>query len=315
MLETSARLLRLLGLLQLHRDWSGPALADRLGVTARTVRRDVDKLRALGYPIDAIGGVGGGYRLAAGTSLPPLLLDNEEAVAVAVGLRTAASGTVTGIAESSVRALAKLDQVLPSSLRHQVTTLSEALVTMPAAGVTVDASLLTALAAAIRDHERLRFFYNDQPRDAEPYRLVQNGRRWYLFGWDTDKTDWRTFRVDKMTVRTPNGKRFTPRPLPADDIAEYMALGITTNQYRYQAVFLMQGTAQAVADEIPSTIGVVEPVDATTCLLRCGSDSLDQLAVWIAACGFEFTVQEPPELADHIRTLAARLKRAVGKTV
>jgi predicted DNA-binding transcriptional regulator YafY len=211
MLETSARLLRLLTLLQAHRYWSGPALADRLDVSPRTLRRDVDKLRLLGYPINATGGVGGGYQLAAGATLPPLLLDDDEAVAVAVGLRTAAAGAVTGIAETSVRALAKLDQVLPSRLRHQVTTLGAAVVTTPTLGPTVDPSTLTAIAAAVRDRVRLRFDYRSRSggmvvREVEPYRLVHNGPRWYLLGWDVDRADWRTFRADRLTPRVPPGR-------------------------------------------------------------------------------------------------------------
>ncbi len=315
MLETSARLLRLLALLQAHRDWPGMKLAERLGVSPRTVRRDVDKLRLLGYPIDAISGVGGGYQLAAGASLPPLLLDDSEAVAIAVGLRTAAAGAITGIAETSVRALAKLDQVLPSRLRYQVNTLSSALVTMPMFGPMVDPSTLTVIASAVRDHERLRFDYvshNDSTtvRDVEPYRLVHNGRRWYLFAWDIQKPDWRTFRVDRLSMRVPIGPRFSPRPLPAEDLANYLAMGMTTNPYRYQAVLTMHGSIKEVADEVPPTIGVVEPIDEDTCTLRIGSDSLDQLAVWVAAFGFEFDIREPPELVERLRTLTARLQRA-----
>ncbi|WP_101788250.1 helix-turn-helix transcriptional regulator [Nonomuraea indica] len=315
MLETSARLLRLLGLLQAHRYWSGPELAERLAVSPRTVRRDVDKLRLLGYPIEATGGVGGGYQLGAGASLPPLLLDDEEAVAVAVGLRTAAGGAVTGIAETSVRALAKLDQMLPSRLRHQVTALSSAMVAVPMGGTTVDATTLTSIAAAVRDRERLRFGYvthdgSAGERDAEPYRLVSRGRRWYLLGWDTGRSDWRTYRVDRMSLRVPNGPRFTPRPLPADDLVHYLTVATTTSPHRYQAVLTMHGSAREVADEVPPTLGAIESIDDRTCLLRIGSDSLDHLAVWVAAFGFEFEVHEPPELVEHLRTLTARLHRA-----
>ncbi|MCG5213649.1 helix-turn-helix transcriptional regulator [Streptosporangium sp. KLBMP 9127] len=317
MLETSARLLRLLGLLQAHRDWPGSALAERLGVSPRTVRRDVGKLRALGYPVDAVAGVGGGYQLGTGAALPPLLLDDDEAVAIAVGLRTAAGGAVTGIAETSVRALAKLEQVLPSRLRHQVGTLSSAMVTMPMLGPTVDPATLTAIASAARDHRRLRFDYiahngTASVRDVEPYRLIQNGRRWYLFAWDVGRSDWRRFRVDRLSTRIPTGPRFSPRPLPAADLAAHFAMGVTTDLYRYQAVLTMHGSAREVADEVPPTIGVVEPVSEDTCTLRIGSDSLDQLAVWVAAFGFEFEIHEPPELAEHLRTLTARLQRAAG---
>ncbi|WP_432097622.1 helix-turn-helix transcriptional regulator [Streptomyces sp. bgisy100] len=315
MLETSARLLRLLALLQDRRAWPGKGLADRLGVSPRTVRRDIDKLRLLGYPIHAVGGVGGGYELAAGASLPPLLLDDEEAVAVAVGLRTAVGGAVTGIAETSVRALAKLDQVLPSRLRHQVNTLSSALITIPMPGPTVGPSTLTAIASTVRDKERLRFDYlshdgTESVRDTEPYRLVHNGRRWYLFAWDTGREDWRRFRVDRMTLRIPTGPRFTPRPLPTEDLADYLAKGLTTDPHRYRAVLTMHGSAADVAEEVPPTLGVVEPVDDDTCLLRIGSDSLDHLAVWVAAFGFEFEVNEPVELIERLRTLTGRLQRA-----
>ncbi|WP_411079821.1 helix-turn-helix transcriptional regulator [Streptomyces sp. cmx-18-6] len=315
MLETSARLLRLLALLQAHREWSGADLADRLKVSPRTVRRDMDKLRTLGYPIDATGGVGGGYRLAAGASLPPLLLDDEEAVAVAVGLRTAAGGAITGISEISVRALAKLDQVLPSRLRHQVNALSAALVTMPMLGPTVDPTVLTAIAAAVRDHERLRFDYTARDgsttvRDVEPYRLVHDGQRWFLVTWDTHREDWRRFRVDRLALRIPNGPRFTPKPLPSRDMAAYVASAVTSGQYRYRAVLTMHGPASEVVLEVPPSLGVVEPVDAHTCVLRIGSTSLDHLAVWVAAFGFEFEVQEPPELVEHLRTLGGRLHRA-----
>ncbi|MFC4564532.1 helix-turn-helix transcriptional regulator [Nocardiopsis mangrovi] len=315
MLETSARLLRLLGLMQARHDWTGPELAERLGVSRRTVRRDIDKLRTLGYPIDAAGGVGGGYTLAPGAVLPPLLLDDEEAVAVAVGLRTAAGGAVTGIAETSVRALAKLDRMLPSRLRRQADALEAALVALPAPGATVGAATLTAMASAIRDNVRLRFGYTAYDgertvREVEPYRLVQFGRRWYLFAWDTDKTGWRRFRADRCALRTPNGPRFSPRPLP-DDLAGRFVRDMAVDRYRHQAVLTMHASAERVADEVPPAIGVVEPVDEATCTLRIGSDRLDHLAVWVATFGFDFDVREPPELAEEITVLVERLRRAV----
>ncbi|MFE1263016.1 YafY family protein [Streptomyces albogriseolus] len=317
MLETSARLLRLLGLLQTRRDWSGRELSHRLEVSARTVRRDVDKLRTLGYPIEAVGGVGGGYRLGAGAALPPLLLDDEEAVAVAVALRTAASGAVTGITETSVRALAKLDQVLPSRLRHRVNTLDAALVTVPAPGPTVAPSTLGTIASAVRDHHRLRFGYVSHDgertvRDVEPYRLVHEARRWYLFAWDTGRSDWRRFRVDRLELRVPAGPRFGPRPLPAEDLVAYLSAGRTTGRHRYRAVLTMRGSATEVAGEVPTTLGTVEPVDHTSCLLRIGSDSLDHLAVWVATFGFDFVVHEPAELVERLKVLGGRLWRAVG---
>jgi predicted DNA-binding transcriptional regulator YafY len=206
MLQTSARLLRLLSLLQARAEWSGAELAEELGVTTRTVRNDVQRLRDLGYPVQASPGVGGGYRLGAGAALPPLLLDDEEAVAVAVGLRTAAGASVTDIQETSIRALAKLEQVLPSRLRHRVHALQAATVEIPAPGPTVDAAVLTAVAAACRDDQRLRFDYRDHDgsasvRTVEPHRLVHDRGRWYLVAWDRDRADWRTFRADRIQPR------------------------------------------------------------------------------------------------------------------
>ncbi|AOS64979.1 helix-turn-helix transcriptional regulator [Actinoalloteichus hymeniacidonis] len=315
MLETSARLLRLLDLLQSGREFAGSELSQRLGVSPRTVRRDVDKLRTLGYSVNAIGGVGGGYQLAFGATLPPLLLGEDEAVAIAVGLRMASVGAITGIAESSAQALAKLDGLLPSRLRRQVNTLSAALVTMPLRGPTVASSTLTAIASAVRDRERLRLDYvsyggTSTFREVEPYRLVHNGQRWYLFSWDVERLDWRTFRVDRCSLRVPNGPRFDPRPLPPGDLADHVALGTTTRVRRYQAVLTMHACAEAVGDEVPPTLGVVEAIDERTCTLRIGSDSLDQLAAWVAALGFEFEVREPPELLEHLRVLTGRLNRA-----
>ncbi|GGO82910.1 hypothetical protein GCM10012289_75230 [Nonomuraea cavernae] len=215
MVGTSARLLRLLSLLQTHRDWSGAELADRLGVTARTVRRDVERLRQLGYPVNAVRGTAG-YRLGAGASLPPLLLDDDEAVAVVVGLRTSAGGSVAGIEETSLRALTKLEQVLPSRLRHRVNTLHAATVRVGGSGPTVSPDTLMAIADACRRRERLRFDYTsphrvDTSRSVEPHSLVSFGRHWYLVAWDTDRDDWRTFRVDRLRPRPPTGPRFAPR--------------------------------------------------------------------------------------------------------
>src|SRR5215218_11163657 len=222
-MDTSERLLKLLSLLQARPDWTGRELAERLDVTGRTVRNDVERLRRLGYPVHASPGVGGGYRLGAGAALPPLLLDDEEAVAVAVGLRTAAGGSVAGIEETSIRALMKLEQVLPSRLRHRVDAVQASMVTVPGTGPTVDADVLTAIAGAIRASERLRFDYIHHDgimsvRTTEPHRLVNWGRRWYLVAWDTDRQDWRTFRVDRLSPRTPSGPRFTPREFPEREV-------------------------------------------------------------------------------------------------
>ena len=316
MLETSARLLRLLSLLQTRRDWTGAELADRLGVTARTVRRDVEKLRSLGYPVHASVGVAGGYRLGAGAALPPLLLDDEEAVAVAVGLRTAAGGTVAGIAETSVRALAKLEQVLPSRLRHRVRLLESMTVPLSAGGPTVDPETLTAIAAACRDHQRLRFDYRNHDgaetvRTSEPHRLVHTGRRWYLIAYDIDRQDWRTFRVDRLRPRTPTGPRFLPRD-PPKDAAAYVSHAVGSAPYRYQARILMHAPLDVLADQTSPTAGRLEAVDEHTCILHTGSNSLEQLALYIGLKGVDFDVLDPPELRHHIRRLGERFTRAAG---
>ncbi len=317
MLETSARLLRLLTLLQSRRDWSGPQLADRLGVTTRTVRKDMERLRGLGYPVDAAPGVTGGYRLGLGAALPPLLLDDEEAVAVAIGLRTAAAGTVAGIEDSSVRALAKLEPLLPSRLRRRVGTLASTMVALPGSGPSVDADVLTAIAAACRDHERLRFDYethggHDSVRVVEPHRLVNAGRRWYLLAWDIDRRDWRTFRVDRMGLRPPAGPRFTPRDITEAEVTERVAFGLATATWRYRARVTVLAPADQVATRLPSTI-TVKPLDDSTCVIEVGSDSPAMLAVYVGMLDADFRIDptSAPELARHLRALAARYRRAV----
>ncbi|NUT49123.1 MAG: WYL domain-containing protein [Saccharothrix sp.] len=314
MWETSARLLRLLSLLQTRRDWSGADLAERLEVTSRTVRRDIDRLRGLGYPVLATAGTAG-YRLGPGADLPPLLLDDDEAVAVAMGLRTAVGGSITGIEETSVRALAKLEQVLPSRLRHRINALTSVTVPMTDAGPTADPGTLTAVAAACRDSLRLRFDYRTHDgtagvRTTEPHRLVHSGRRWYLVGWDIDRRDWRTYRVDRLVPRTPTGPRFTPRTPPDPDLGGYTSRAISTSAYRYRARFTLYVSAEVAAERIAPTTGALEPVDEHSCTLRAGSDSLDELAIHVTTKGFDFRVHEPPELVEHVKVLAARLANA-----
>ncbi len=317
MLQTSGRLLRLLSLLQSPRDWSGAELATRLEVDVRTVRRDIDKLRELGYPVEATVGVAG-YRLGAGANVPPLLLDDDEAVAVTVGLRTAAVGSVAGMEESSLRALTKLEHVLPSRLRHRVATLQAVTVTMPSTGRAVDPAVLTAVAAACRAHEQLRFDYashSGEPsvRRVEPHRLVHTGFRWYLVAYDLDRADWRSFRVDRLRPRIPTGPRFPPKPLPADDLASFVSRGISTQAYRYRARFTLHVPIEEAADRIPPTIGALEERDERSCTLRAGSNSLDELLLYVALYGFDFEIHEPPELIDHARTVTARIAEAVRK--
>ena len=311
MIETSARLLKLLSLLQQPKEWSGTALADELGIGVRTVRRDVDKLRNLGYPVDAIPGVAG-YRLGAGAALPPLLLDDEEAIAVAIGLRAAANGTVAGTEESSVRALTKLEQVLPSRLRHRIELLQQITVT-PSGGPSVQPDVLLAVAAACRDHQRLRFDYSNHDgtattRTTEPHRLVHTGRRWYLVAWDLDRDDWRTFRVDRVEPRIPTGPRFTPREVP--DL-KATNRGVAYGGYRYQTRLLVHAPVEQVADKFGPTVATVTSVDATTTLVETGANSLDELALHLGLLGYPLEIQSPPELIDRIRELTTRLAAAI----
>ncbi|MFJ9906094.1 helix-turn-helix transcriptional regulator [Streptomyces sp. NPDC101152] len=318
MLETSARLLRLLSLLQAHREWSGADLAERLGVTARTVRRDVDRLRELGYPVNASPGTGGGYQLGAGAELPPLLLDDDEAVAVAVGLRTAAGTGIDGIGETSVRALAKLEQVLPGRLRRRVGALNAFTVPMlrgpqPSA---VDPAVLTELANLCRDAELLRFEYSDHNRSAtrrtvEPHRLVCSERRWYLVAWDLERDDWRTFRVDRITPKPPHGPRFAPRTPPAQDLAAYVSKGVSTRAYAAHAVVRLLVPVEQAAERISPSAGQLEADGPHACLLRTGASSLDVMVIHVMMTGFDFEVLEPAELTEAIRTARDRLSRAL----
>jgi predicted DNA-binding transcriptional regulator YafY len=317
MLETSARLLKLLSLLQTPREWTGTELAERLDVTTRTVRNDVDRLRDLGYPVHATRGSAGGYRLGAGAALPPLLLDDEEAVAVAVGLRSGATGSVAGIEESSLRALAKLEQVLPSRLRHRLNALQAYTVAVPAntGGPRVAHDVLTALVAACRDHQRLRFDYrahdgSHSRRDVEPYRLVNWGRRWYLVAWDTDRADWRTYRVDRIEPRTPTGPRFAPRPLPDQDLARYVSRGVGAAAWRYQVQVTVHAPADVIAERLPAAVGPIVAIDEYTCRLQTGSDHPEMLAAWLGMLGADFDIADAPELASALQTIGERYLRA-----
>ncbi len=318
MLETSARLLQLLSFLQARRDWPGTELAGRLGVSARTLRRDVDKLRSLGYPVEASPGPAGGYRLGAGAVLPPLLLDDDEAVAVAVGLRTAAGGTITGIEETSVRALAKLEQVFPARLRRRVSALHSVTTPLPGAGPPVAPEVLTVIATAARDRLRIRFGYTSRDgtqgrRAAEPHTLVYTGRRWYLLGWDTGRDDWRTFRADRIAAPEITGPRFPPREPPGGDAAAYVSRSVSSAPYRYQARVRLHAPVAAVAERVPPTVGHLQADGEHACILDTGGQALDMIAAYVAAIGAEFEVLEPPELAEHVGVLAARLTRAAGR--
>ncbi len=319
MLETSARLLRLLSLLQARRDWTSTELAARLGVTTRTVRNDVGRLRGLGYPVDARPGVAGGYRLGTGGALPPLLLDDDEAVAVAVGLRSAASGSIAGIEETSVRALAKLQQVLPSRLRRRVSALQSYALPVPPRGPQVDPDVLTLIASACRDHERLRFDYRAHSgaasrRSVEPYRLVNDQRRWYLVAWDVDRDDWRTFRADRIEPRPPAGPRFTPRSLPPDEqIAAQVARGAGEATWRYRARVIVHAPAAYVRGRLPIPV-TVESLGEDRCAFEPGSDHPEMLALYLGMLAADFTIVDSPDLVAALRTLTSRYQRAIDSS-
>jgi predicted DNA-binding transcriptional regulator YafY len=315
--ETSSRLLTLLSLLQARRDWPGGELADRLGVSCRTIRRDVERLRALGYPVESLTGPAGGYRLRAGTAMPPLLLDDDEAIAIAVGLRTAARASVRGIEETSVRALVKLEQVLPAHLRRRVRALQSVTMALPAGGPTVDPQCLTVIATACRDSERVRFAYRGRDgvasrREVEPHALVNLGRRWYLVAWDRGRRDWRTFRVDRLTAPASTGVRFSPRDLPVRDAAAYVEQSLSAAPNRYEARVTLHAPAESIRRHLPAYWGTVEPIDDSTCEYRTSDDALDWLALRVAMFGVDFDVHEPPELGEHLLSLARRLERAAG---
>jgi predicted DNA-binding transcriptional regulator YafY len=317
MANTSTRTLRLLSLLEARRHWPGAELAGRLGVSQRTLRRDVDRLRELGYPVEARRGVDGGYQLAAGAALPPLVMDEEEAVALAVGLQAAAHGSVEGIAESSVRALAKVVQVMPARLRRRVEALGAMTVPAswggaPAAGV--DPQILTVVALACRDNERLRFGYSAvggqrTARHVEPHRLVLLGRRWYLAGYDLTRQDWRSFRVDRVSGPRGTGARFRPRELPAADAAAFVRAGIDNVRASRDADVLIHAPAAAVRERI-GRWGTVHEVDGTTCRLQMTADSLDWPAMALGVIGADFQVVSPPELLDLVRDWGRRFGRA-----
>jgi predicted DNA-binding transcriptional regulator YafY len=316
MAATSSRTLRLLSLMQSRRHWAGGELADRLGVSVRTLRRDVDRLRELGYPVEARRGVEGGYTLAAGAALPPLVLDDDEAVALALGLQAAALGGVAGMAESSVRALAKVVQVMPVRLRRRVDALRQMTVAADwgsPSGPTVDPGVLTTVALACRDVERLEFAYTAAAgrrteRLVEPYRLVALGRRWYLVAYDLGRQDWRSFRVDRLDRPRGTGARFGPRRFPAGDAATFVRERIEV----LPAAYAVEAHVRAPAAEIRRRIGrwaTVEDADGG-CRVRVDADNLDWPATALAVAGAEFTVVSPPELRERLRELAHRLARA-----
>ena len=316
MANTSARMLRLLSLLQTHRYWPGPELAGRLEVSERTLRRDVDRLRELGYPVDASRGVSGGYQLQAGAAVPPLLLDDDEAVAIAVGLRTAAAGSIAGFEETSVRALAKVIQLLPPRLRRRIDALRA--VTAPGVlggGPTLDATVLTTIAMACRGEERLGFDYT--PRDGElavrhvePHRLVSLGRRWYLICWDLDRADWRSFRVDRLAAPALTGARFRLREIPGGDPVAWLRSRLAAIPYRYDVSVVLAAQVEAVR-AVVGHWATAEALDPGSCRLRMNVDDLGWPVMIIGVLGAPFTIESPPELRDRVRATGEALLRGV----
>lgn len=318
---TSGRLLRLLSLLQARRDWPGEVLAQRLEVSARTVRRDVDRLRDLGYPVRASKGPDGGYRLDAGSELPPLLFDDEQAVAVAVALQTA-SASVSGIEEGALRALATVRQVMPARLRGRVDALRVTAVPADGDRPKVDSDILIAVGAALRAHEVLRFDYErpnwtneerpaDPPRRVEPHHLATWSGRWYLVAWDLERADWRTFRVDRMNPRTPTGPRFSPRELPGGDVATYLQNSFRGTDWPCRGEFVID----APATEVQPWAGrqsVVEALGPDRCRVLAGSWSWERLAAWVSWWEVPVRIVGPPELRAAADRLGRRFLEAAG---
>jgi predicted DNA-binding transcriptional regulator YafY len=318
MVTTSARVLRLLSLLQVRRDWPGRELSSRLGIDVRTVRRDVDRLRQLGYAIAASSGPGGGYRLGPGSATPPLLLEDDEAIAVAVALG-AAAGSVAMVHDVGLRVLAKLDQLMPRRLRRRLSALPEVTVSLGPARAAVSPTALAAIAGACRDQVQLRFGYRDRQgvtssRRVEPMRLIHTGSRWYLAAWDIDRGDWRTFRVDRVDAAAgfTEGPRFTPRQTP-EDLATFVARSLASSQYPFRVRLRLPQSAESLADRLPHWVGVLEPIDARSCMLNTGGDSPEAIAAIIVHAGLDYTLVEPASLAAPLRAIARRLSRGLRR--
>ena len=312
-MDTAERLLKLLGLLEGRIDWTAEELGRRLEVTTRTIRRDITRLRDLGYPVEAVAGPGGGYRLGAGGKLPPLLLDDDEAIAVAVGLRVSTTSAVGGLEDPSLSALAKLEHVLPARLRSRLEDISEATTsTLASARNQVDHGTLALAAATIRKRERLRLSYVDNQgnrteRHIEPVRLVHTGRRWYLVAFDLDRDDWRTFRLDRVTAPRATGMRAATRRGP--DPVELVQSGIAVDAWAYRASVRLDAPADRALREIAPTVGVVEPIDEATSRLLIGADEMSWLARFLLGLSMSFEVEDPPELRAELARIGVDLTR------
>ncbi|MGB3327842.1 MAG: YafY family protein [Thermomicrobiales bacterium] len=318
MLETSARLLKLLALLQAHREWPGPELARRLEVSQRTIRNDIDRLRQLGYPVEATRGTAGGYRLGPGATMPPLLLEDDEAVAIAVSLGRAATGGITNMDDASTRALVKLESVLPTRLRRRVEALRGFAETVAPlhreSGA--DPETLALLANACRDREAMRIAYTRHDgetsrRIIEPYRLVNWGHRWYLAAFDPDRDDWRTFRLDRISRLEPTGHRFTTRPLPDADLTAYITRNVARASWQYRAQLILEAPADQMIERLHGAFAIIEPLDEDRCMLTCGADTPESMAIGVGFIDVPFTVAEGPELIAAMRSTIDRYGHAI----
>lgn len=320
--DATVRLLKLLSLLQSRPQWTGDDLAERLGVSARTIRADINRLRALDYGVESCPGVTGGYRLAAGAALAPVHFDDQEAIAVAVGLRTAATAGLAGISEDAARASTKLERLLPARLRTRLRTVSMTSEAVAHTRDLVSPDVFGAITAAIERHEELRFDYTDRGgsptrRRTQPHRMVHVSGRWYLVAYDLDREDWRSYRADRVTPKTPTGPRFTPRPLPGPDLATFVTRGRMAAMWTYTARIVVAAPAETVTARIPTGVWTVSPLDQHTSALDAGAQSPQLLAAYLAAMDLDFHVDPhaAPELAVEITKLAARYSAATREQI
>jgi predicted DNA-binding transcriptional regulator YafY len=326
MADTSARMLRLLSLLQLHRHWPGTELAERLEVSERTVRRDIDRLRSLGYPVESLPGVAGGYQLSAGSSLPPMVFDHDEAIALALGLRDVAHGSDPSTAEASLRALAKLTAMLPDAVRHQlelVSSVTDARNPWERRSEMPDVGVLGAIAQACRDSVRLSFSYtavdgSGSNRYVEPYRLVNLGRRWYLVAYDLDRSDWRTFRVDRSHEPVPSRNSFDPRELPSDDLPRYIQARIRELRPSVDVELVFHAPPAEVAAVLGRWATVTAGPTETTSRVHISTDNFDGPVIAIAnvtaSLDIDFAVVGPPEFAEYLAAITERMNHSVRPT-
>jgi predicted DNA-binding transcriptional regulator YafY len=318
MLTSSTRLLRLLSLLQTRKHWMGPELAERLEVHPRTLRRDIDRLRQLGYPVHASSGVAGGYAFRAGQALPPLLLGDDEALAVSIALRTAASGAVGGIEEPALRALVKLELAMPARLRQQVDALRSTIVPIDHVGPVVDVALLATLASACRDQLRLVFTYGDSrgrsaERNVEPQGLAHTGHRWYLVAWDQKREDWRTFRIDRIAGAPTVGGHFAPRVSPdGGDLKAYVTRSLAATPHAELARIVLHTPLSEVVHRLPASVGVLKVLDAQCCVLESAAHSLDTLVHWLFALDVGYEVLAPEALKDRLKVVGERARRGAS---